>query len=110
MSIRKKWQLFGCLVLIVLGLDQATKLYVHTTFALHESRPVIDNLFAFTYVRNSGAAFGLLARQSPDISAPLLSCGHHPGTGGAAHLFRAGTVAVHPEAVGSLPHYKWCAR
>src|SRR4030095_6656736 len=64
MSTGKKWQLFCCLVLIVLGLDQATKLYVHTTFALYESRPVIDNLFAFTYVRNSGAAFGMLARQS----------------------------------------------
>ena len=67
MPIRKKWQLFACLVLVVLGLDQATKLYVHTTFALHESRPVITNLFAFTYVRNSGAAFGLLARQSPEF-------------------------------------------
>ena len=64
MSTSKKWQLFGCLVLVVLGLDQATKLYVHTTFALYESRPVIANLFAFTYVRNSGAAFGMLARQS----------------------------------------------
>jgi signal peptidase II len=64
MCTSKKWQLFGCLVLIVLGLDQATKLYVHTTFALHESRPVIDNLFALTYVRNAGAAFGMLAQQS----------------------------------------------
>ena len=64
MSTRKKWQLFGCLVLVVLGFDQVTKLYVHTTFALHESRPVIDNLFALTYVRNAGAAFGMLAQQS----------------------------------------------
>ncbi len=67
MSTRKKWQLFGCLVLGVLGLDQATKLYVHTTFALHQSYPVIANLFSFTYVRNSGAAFGLLARQSQEF-------------------------------------------
>jgi signal peptidase II len=64
MCASKKWRLFACLVPLVLGLDQVTKLYVHTTFALHESRPVIDNLFAFTYVRNSGAAFGMLARQS----------------------------------------------
>lgn len=64
MPTRKKWRLFVCLVLLVVGLDQATKLYVHTHFALHESRPVIDHLFALTYVRNSGAAFGLLARQS----------------------------------------------
>jgi len=64
MGTSKKWQLFACLVPLILGLDQATKFYVHTTFALHESRSVIDNLFAFTYVRNSGAAFGMLARQS----------------------------------------------
>jgi len=67
MSTTKKWQLFGGLVLGVLALDQATKLYVHTTFALYESYPVIANLFAFTYVRNSGAAFGMLARQSQDF-------------------------------------------
>jgi signal peptidase II len=64
MSTSKKWLLFGWLVLSILGLDQATKLYVHTTFALHESRPIIANFFAFTYVRNSGAAFGMLAQQS----------------------------------------------
>ena len=67
MPTRKKWQLFGCLVLCVLALDQVTKLYVHTTFALHESHPVIAHLFAFTYVRNSGAAFGMLARQSQEF-------------------------------------------
>ena len=67
MSTRKKWQVFGCLVLGVLVLDQATKLYVHTTFALHESYPVITDLLAFTYVRNSGAAFGILARQSQEF-------------------------------------------
>lgn len=67
MPVRKKWQLCAYVVLSVLALDQATKLYVHTTFALHESRPVIANVFAFTYVRNSGAAFGILARQSPEF-------------------------------------------
>jgi signal peptidase II len=59
----KKWQLFGLLVGLVLLLDQGSKLYIHHTFALHESRPVIAELFHLTYVRNSGAAFGLLARQ-----------------------------------------------
>ena len=61
MASKKHWLLLGALIGLVLVLDQATKLYVHTTFALHETRPVIDNHFAFTYVRNSGAAFGLLA-------------------------------------------------
>lgn len=67
MSSGKKWQLLACLVLLIVALDQSTKLYVHSTFALHESRPVLANHFALTYVRNSGAAFGILARQSPDF-------------------------------------------
>ncbi len=61
----KKWVLFVILVGVVLGLDQGTKRYVSTTFGLYESRPVIPNLVHLTYVRNSGAAFGLLARQDP---------------------------------------------
>ena len=67
LSTRKKWQLFGWLILLILALDQSTKLYVHSTFALHESRPVLSHFFAFPYVRNSGAAFGILARQSPEF-------------------------------------------
>lgn len=67
MSPSKKWQLLAAVLLVVLALDQSTKLYVHTTFALHESRPVLTHFFALTYVRNSGAAFGILARQSPEF-------------------------------------------
>jgi signal peptidase II len=67
MDRRKRWWLFVLLVVGVLVLDQSTKLYVHTTFMLHESRPVIANFFHLTYVRNPGAAFGLLARQHPDF-------------------------------------------
>lgn len=65
MATQNKWGLLIGLIVLVLALDQATKLYIHSTFALHESRPVIEHLFALTYVRNSGAAFGFLARQSP---------------------------------------------
>ena len=45
----------------ILVLDQVTKLYVDANFRLHESVPVIDGLFSLTYVRNKGAAFGILA-------------------------------------------------
>ncbi|MDT8441639.1 MAG: signal peptidase II [Desulfuromonadales bacterium] len=47
--------------LIILPLDQATKLYVDARFLLHESVSVIPGLFQLTYVRNKGAAFGILA-------------------------------------------------
>lgn len=60
-----RWMVFAFLVVAIIALDQATKLHVHHTFRLYESRPVIANFFDWTYVRNSGAAFGLLSRQSP---------------------------------------------
>lgn len=62
---RNTWLLFFVLVAVVLILDQSSKLYVHTTFALYEARPIVPDFFHLTYVRNSGAAFGLLARQHP---------------------------------------------
>ena len=46
---------------VVLVLDQATKLYIDRRFALHESVTVIEDFFHITYVRNKGAAFGMLA-------------------------------------------------
>jgi signal peptidase II len=60
----KRWFVLLCLVACVVGLDQASKWYIHTTFALHESYPVWEDFFAITYVRNPGAAFGFLARHN----------------------------------------------
>ncbi|MFN3696918.1 MAG: signal peptidase II [Pseudobdellovibrio sp.] len=50
---------------LVIALDQITKLLVHTRFQLHESVAVIPNYFNITYVRNFGAAFGILAQTPP---------------------------------------------
>jgi signal peptidase II len=63
MSQSKKWCLLAFLLALVLGLDQGSKLYIHKTFVLHESRPVIAAFFHLTYVRNPGAAFGFLANR-----------------------------------------------
>ena len=67
MQVRSRWRLLGWVDGLVLVLDQATKLHVHNTFALYESRPLVENFFALTYVRNSGSAFGLLARYDPAV-------------------------------------------
>ena len=48
----------------VIVLDQATKLHIMETMRLHESIPIVPNLFSLTYIRNPGAAFGLLAGSS----------------------------------------------
>ena len=49
---------------LVLVLDQFTKLYIDRSMALHSSIPVIENFFSITYLRNKGAAFGILANSA----------------------------------------------
>ena len=47
--------------LLLLIADQATKLWIEHSFALNESRPLIDGWLAFTSVRNHGAAWSLFS-------------------------------------------------
>lgn len=51
--------------------DQITKGLVQQKFFLGESVPVIPNFFHLTYVRNPGAAFGMLAYAPDYIRTPL---------------------------------------
>lgn len=59
-----RYRILALVNLVLLPLDQATKLYIDASFYLHESVPVIPGLFHLTYVRNKGAAFGILADSS----------------------------------------------
>ena len=56
--------LLALIAVTVIILDQATKYWITQSMRLHESIPIIPNLFSFTYIRNPGAAFGLLAGSS----------------------------------------------
>lgn len=69
------------MVATIIILDQITKAIVQQKFFLGESIPVIKGLFSFTYVKNPGAAFGMLAN-SPDyirtplfFALPVVACG-----------------------------------
>ena len=57
----KRYSTLSIITAIILVLDQTTKLYVDANFRLHETVPVIRGFFHLTYVRNKGAAFGILA-------------------------------------------------
>ena len=59
-----RWGIFSIIAIVGLVVDQATKLYVDRVMALHQSIPVIDGLFSFTYLRNRGAAFSFLSNVS----------------------------------------------
>ena len=52
--------------------DQLTKFIVDRTMPLHHSIPVIDNLFSLTYIRNTGAAFGIFAGSHAAFRLPFL--------------------------------------
>jgi len=59
MTIKRKYLLLAAVAGFIIALDQAVKIYVHTHFLLGESLPVFGNFFDITYVRNTGAAFGI---------------------------------------------------
>ena len=61
----------GLLIAIVL-LDQVTKWFVDRSLPLYRSIPVIDGFFNLTYIRNTGAAFGILAGSAAAFRLPFL--------------------------------------
>lgn len=63
--LRRKYLLLICISSFLIAIDQLTKISIHTQFQLHESRPIIENFFHLTYVRNFGAAFGFLSQTPP---------------------------------------------
>mgnify|MGYP000209276532 FL=1 len=76
----KRLFVFLFLIVAIIILDQWSKVYVMNNFYVGESYPVIKGLFNFTYVRNTGAAFGF-GGQYPDWirytifrALPVIAC------------------------------------
>lgn len=59
--------------LAILFLDQWTKGVVTRMLEVHQSKVVIPDVFDLTYVRNSGAAFGLFASVDSAMKAVILN-------------------------------------
>ncbi len=64
MSHSARYLLLALIGVTVVVVDQVTKLWIVQSMRLHESIPIVPNLFSLTYIRNPGAAFGLLAGSS----------------------------------------------
>jgi signal peptidase II len=62
MSMSTKTLTVILVVGVILVLDQATKMLVSRTLAVHESVPVFESFFHLAHERNTGAAFSLLAQ------------------------------------------------
>jgi len=50
--------------LIIVAADQLIKLVINNKFICGQSLPVIKNIFHLTYVKNTGAAFGIFQNQN----------------------------------------------
>lgn len=57
----RRYRIFLWAIGVLVVCDQLTKVYIDKTFVLGESRRVITHFFHITYIRNPGAAFGILA-------------------------------------------------
>lgn len=57
----RKYMILVLLSMLVVAIDQIAKIYIHTHFELGETISVINNYFNITYVRNTGAAFGIFS-------------------------------------------------
>lgn len=68
----RKWKIVGVWVAAIVICDQITKAIVDRTMSLYDSMPIIDGLFNLTYVRNTGAAFGIFAGSHEVFRRPFL--------------------------------------
>lgn len=71
MRFTGKAKIFWTAFPLIVILDQWTKVVIEKKFFLHEALPVISGLFDITYVRNTGAAFGMMADWNPAFRVPF---------------------------------------
>lgn len=67
----KKYKILVIVSLLVIILDQLTKWMVIDRFGWGESVSIFEGIFNLTYVRNTGAAFGILAQSHPSFRVPF---------------------------------------
>jgi len=67
---RKYWILLIVLLLII-ALDQSTKLIIQQTLPLHKTVEIIPGFFNLIHVRNTGGAFGIFGGEKGHVGSVL---------------------------------------
>ncbi len=65
LALRHSALVFWTVAVVTLGLDQASKALVRSRMLEGDSVALLDGVFQLTYVRNTGAAFGLFPGYQP---------------------------------------------
>lgn len=95
------------LLLAIIGMDQALKLWITTHLALNETIPFLKNVMALTYVRNDGAAWSLLAGKQiffyivTLITLPVLAYLFYQSNK-KDYWYRVGLILVMAGAIGNF--------
>jgi len=63
-NVPRRFTILTVVTATIVALDQVTKSYIAHMMHLHQSIPIIPGYFNLTYIRNPGAAFGILASSS----------------------------------------------
>ena len=86
--MKRKYLLLLALSGSIYLFDQWTKVFVIKHFRLGETYSLISGFFSFTYVRNTGAAFGLMAQADPSFRIPFFVAVPVLALGVIAWIFR----------------------
>jgi signal peptidase II len=71
-GVSAKWKIVSIWITVIVVADQLTKAIVDRTMSLHDSIPLIDGFFNLTYIRNTGAAFGIFSGAQEVFRLPFL--------------------------------------
>jgi signal peptidase II len=86
--LKTKYVLLSVVTPLIIVLDQLTKYVVLQKFRLGETIPVVTGFFNLTYIRNTGAAFGLLAQANPTFRTPFFIAVPLIALGAVAYIFK----------------------
>ena len=71
MSLYRRYIMLLLVVGGIVALDQFTKIWIDQNMSLYESRPILGGFLDFHYIRNAGAAFGILSRTDSPLRIPF---------------------------------------
>ena len=97
----------SAIVILLVAIDQAAKLFVAQNMRLGESIPVWAGIFHITYIKNPGAAFGMFAEQRwafiiAGVVVIAASCVMYRRISNMEGFTRWGTALLMGGAVGNL--------
>jgi signal peptidase II len=87
-TLSRKYLILAGVTPVVILFDQLTKYLIVQRFRLGETIPVLSGYFNLTYIRNTGAAFGLLAQSEPQFRVPFFVIGPIVALIAIAYIFK----------------------